>query len=108
MLSLVALWRMTKGLILVIHSTGPHAKVKKSPQDDTPTKSTPIGEFTRQGTRFRADVLRGPAARSIIINVNSAMSWTGSLRVSKSSSLFLLTPPYPYIDRHGSATTGAM
>lgn len=48
---------MTKGLTLVIQSTGPHAKAK-SPQNDKPTKSTPIGEMIRQGTRFRADELR--------------------------------------------------
>jgi hypothetical protein len=60
-----------------------HVKTKRA-------KSTLIGENYSAAHAFRADELRvAPAARSNIINVNSAISWTGSRRVSKSSF-----PPY--------------
>ena len=50
---------MTKGfLILVIHSTGLHAKVQRAHKMTRQLEPTPIGESSRQGTRFRADEIR--------------------------------------------------
>jgi hypothetical protein len=61
-----------------------------------------LEKMIRQGTR---PVPMSFAWPRCIINVNSAITGTGSRRVSKSSSSLLLTPPYPYIDRHGRAST---
>ena len=48
-------------LILVIHRTGPHAKAERARKMTSPASQpapTPIGEWFRQGTRFRADEIR--------------------------------------------------